>query len=63
MNEETEYKTQENPRLKIKLIKGQKSNYGWEITATPEATPADVSKTLDTIKETDKFLREVYKGE
>ena len=63
MNEETEYTTQENPRLSIKLIRGQKSNYGWEIKATPEATFQDVTLTIGVIAMADMKLRETFKGE
>ncbi len=54
--------TTDQPRLSIKLIKGQKENYGWEIKATPEATFQDVTLTIGVISMADMKLRETFKG-
>jgi len=44
----------ENQQDKIKLIKGQRGTYGWEISL--------YDLNVETIKELDKQMREAFKG-
>jgi hypothetical protein len=45
--------------LKITITRGQRGNYGWEISYTG----AKLDEVLNTIKEADKKLRKMFLGD